>query len=59
MFITFDYKCINPDCTEFNKQHERFHIKDDVQTCKSCGKTLEKMPCAPKQPHVSWSLWRV
>jgi hypothetical protein len=59
MFISFDYICKNQECSEFNKPHERLHAKDEIQTCKTCGKILDKMPCGPKQPHVSWSLWRV
>lgn len=59
MFIAFDYICRDPECPEYNKRHERFHIKDEAQTCKGCNKTLDKMPCAPKHPHVSWSTWRI
>jgi len=59
MFTSFDYKCTNTECTELNKRHERLHIKDEVQTCKVCGSTLQRMPCAPKHAHVSWSTWRI
>jgi ribosomal protein L37AE/L43A len=59
MFISFDYKCTNTDCPEFDKRHERVHIKDEVQTCEKCSNTLKKMACAPTVPHVSWSTWRI
>ena len=58
MFISFDYVCLNLECSEYNKRHERFHFKSEIQTCKECGKELGKLPSAPK-PHISWSLWRV
>ena len=59
MFITFDYKCLNEECSMHNKRLERFHKKDEVQLCKECKTAMLKMPCAPKQPHISWSTWRM
>jgi hypothetical protein len=59
MFKTFDYKCVNQECSEYDKRHERLHLDNETQTCKVCQQALLKMPCAPKHPHISWSTWRI
>lgn len=61
-FISFDYKCTNTDCAQFEKIDDRIHRRDEEQVCKECKGPVEKLvsfPGGARGRHVSWSLWQV
>lgn len=59
MFIVFDYRCTNSECDKYDVVEEILHKKEEEQFCSSCKQLLKKMPCAPRNTHISWSTWRM
>lgn len=69
MRVINDFKCTDPDCSEYEKVVERMYIQrshlftgdtvEEEQYCEQCNQKLIKIPSGIRAKHISWSKWRV
>lgn len=58
----YDFKCSNQECTNYNVHVEELCKVGAIAQCSLCSLDMQKIilpPDGKRNPHPSWSQWRV